>query len=89
MRRTRRCVEFHQGERDVQRLDARSGVQGTRGQTVNGQPLRLRWSKGCLWIDLDERIRRETFPSEGDKVPAAGGAWTILLSGKVEGGFLK
>ena len=34
--------------------------------------------KGCLWIDLDERIRRETFPSEGDKVPAAGGVWTIL-----------
>ena len=58
-------------------LDARSGVQGTGGQTVDGEPLRLRWSKGCLWIDLDERIRRKPFPSEGDKVSAAGGAWTI------------
>ena len=59
------------------RLDARSGVPGTEGQTVNGEPLRLRWSKGCLWIDLDERIRSGTFPSEEDKVSAAGGAWMI------------
>ena len=60
------------------RLDARSGVQGTGSQSVNGEPMDRSECKGCLWIDLDERIRRVTFPSEGDKVPAAGGVWTIL-----------
>ena len=58
-------------------LDVRSGVQGTGGQTVNGEPLRLRWSKGCLWIDLDERAVASQRSHVASQTVTAGGFRTI------------
>ena len=49
----------------------------TRLQYVIGKPLRLRRWKGCLWIDLDERIVESQRTREESQPVTAGGSRTI------------
>ena len=54
--------------------------QGCRAlgvNAVNGEPLRLRWSKGCLWIDLDERVVDSQKSREESQLVTAGGSRMI------------
>ena len=49
----------------------------TRLQYVIGKPLRLRRWKGCLWIDLDERIVASQKSHVASQTVTAGGFRTI------------
>jgi len=44
---------------------------------VIGEPLRLRRWKGCVWIDLDERVAGLQRTRVGLQAVIAGGSWRI------------
>ena len=66
--------------RAAERLDARSGVQGTGSQSVNGEPMDRSECKGCLWIDLDERIEESQKSRIESQTVVVGLSLTMLFA---------